>query len=416
MNLKSAIYGSVFVILLTYCAASSQAQLLYSENFDDLNAASRWTDNSATSPTDSYLDFAFDYGAEAGIPPAPNTQDGSTIGMVLQANLFSNVFGGMSVSPTGQSFTGDYVLSFDMWQNYNGPLAAGGNGSTQLSYGGIMTSGTSNNYPGIVDGVWFAATGDGGSAADYRAYSHDRPISYQWPRAAGNAQDLAGTYLANSRNNTATYYRENINPAPDPVNAPSVGEVTAPAAQLALYPQQTEAVQSGAPGMTWRHHEIEKLGDIITWYIDGTPLIVIDSSLWVNPNPGGTNILFGHSDINAASSTDPNSDFLLFTLVDNIEVNALSPAQNNADFDSDGYVDGSDFLTWQRNFGISDGSAGLVDGDANGDGNVNGADLGVWENQFGTVPAAAAVAVPEPTTLIMFGLGVLCLAMGRRTD
>ena len=49
----------------------------------------------------------------------------------------------------------------------------------------------------------------------------------------------------------------------------------------------------------------------------------------------------------------------------------------NADFDDDGDVDGSDFLTWQRGIG----SAGL--GDADGNGVVNGVDLDVWADQFG---------------------------------
>jgi lysophospholipase L1-like esterase len=44
-----------------------------------------------------------------------------------------------------------------------------------------------------------------------------------------------------------------------------------------------------------------------------------------------------------------------------------------ADFDSDGDIDGGDFLTWQRGLGLS-GQSNKSTGDANGDGNVNGAD------------------------------------------
>ncbi|MCA9235829.1 MAG: PEP-CTERM sorting domain-containing protein, partial [Planctomycetales bacterium] len=75
---------------------------------------------------------------------------------------------------------------------------------------------------------------------------------------------------------------------------------------------------------------------------------------------------------------------------------------------------GADFLTWQRNFGIDDGTALMVDGDANGDGNVNDADLTVWQSQFGTSPATSVVsAVPEPTTLAL-ALGGLTLVLAGR--
>jgi len=70
---------------------------------------------------------------------------------------------------------------------------------------------------------------------------------------------------------------------------------------------------------------------------------------------------------------------------------------DNADFDDDGYVDGFDFLAWQRGFGNT--SATPADGDANGDGAVDGSDLEVWEQQFGTtIPMVAASSAEESTT------------------
>ena len=83
----------------------------------------------------------------------------------------------------------------------------------------------------------------------------------------------------------------------------------------------------------------------------------------------------------------------------------------SADFDGNGIVNGNDFLRWQRNFGISNGSATKAQGDANGDGNVNAADLTVWKSQFGTPGSvAAAAAVPEPSSFAMAAL-VLVAAM-----
>ncbi len=62
---------------------------------------------------------------------------------------------------------------------------------------------------------------------------------------------------------------------------------------------------------------------------------------------------------------------------------------SSADFDTDGDVDGSDFLAWQRGFGTA--SPTFADGDADFDADVDGDDLVVWSNQFGQpAPVAAA--------------------------
>ncbi|MBN1852312.1 MAG: hypothetical protein JW829_06295 [Pirellulales bacterium] len=85
-----------------------------------------------------------------------------------------------------------------------------------------------------------------------------------------------------------------------------------------------------------------------------------------------------------------------------------------ADFNSDGDVDGADFLTWQKGFGIM-GTATLADGDANGDKNVDSSDLAIWKSQFGMVGSShglAFVAVPEPETAGLVGMLLLTLAIG----
>src|SRR5690606_5509859 len=121
------------------------------------------------------------------------------------------------------------------WSNYigtytedlmSGGVAISADGASMLSTYGIMTSGTFSNSPGFADGVWFANTGDGGSGADYRIYSAERAISYQWPRTVepnpGWVEDSHATYLADSRNNTAALYADNF------------GGATVPAEQTAL--------------------------------------------------------------------------------------------------------------------------------------------------------------------------------------
>ena len=90
----------------------------------------------------------------------------------------------------------------------------------------------------------------------------------------------------------------------------------------------------------------------------------------------------------------------------------------SADFNGDGDVDGGDFLAWQRGFGTTTGLALHGDGDANGDGNVLDFDLTFWEDQFGNgaSPLSAlsgASAVPEPTSVLLLGVGAM-LALGTR--
>jgi hypothetical protein len=87
-----------------------------------------------------------------------------------------------------------------------------------------------------------------------------------------------------------------------------------------------------------------------------------------------------------------------------------APAED-ADFDNDDDVDGSDFLIWQRGFGVGNNNA---TGDANGNGVVDAADLAIWNTQFGVAAVATAGAVPEPTSLAMGALGCLAAVAASR--
>ena len=71
-----------------------------------------------------------------------------------------------------------------------------------------------------------------------------------------------------------------------------------------------------------------------------------------------------------------------------------------ADFDSDGDVDGNDFLTWQRGFGTQS-SAQKSDGDYDNDTDVDGADLAGWQTEFGAGSGSLTSAVPEPTSVVL---------------
>jgi hypothetical protein len=194
-------------------------------------------------------------------------------------------------------------LRYDSWQNFNGPAPGGGNGSTQVSGAGVGTAGTSAQWAaGAYDSVFFGATADGGSSVDYRVYAVGNTA------APGTGYYAAGTSTApDSRSEADPYYSV-------------FGGVTPPAAQTALFPQQTGASLPGALGFAWHNVEIEKVGNSISWSIDGLRIATVDTS---SLNLGGGNILLNHFDINNTSSADPNSAALIFGLFDNVSVTAV---------------------------------------------------------------------------------------------
>jgi hypothetical protein len=82
------------------------------------------------------------------------------------------------------------------------------------------------------------------------------------------------------------------------------------------------------------------------------------------------------------------------------------------DFDSDGDVDGADFVVWQTNFPAASGKT-LSTGDADADGDVDGADFIVWQTNFPSPPVSVTSPVPEPASCIL-AFGSLLIALGRR--
>ncbi len=87
-----------------------------------------------------------------------------------------------------------------------------------------------------------------------------------------------------------------------------------------------------------------------------------------------------------------------------------------SDFDLDGDTDGSDFLAWQRGFGIQ-GTAVVTDGDSNGDGNVDEQDLAIWRTLDDFVsslsaPTPPVTSIPEPASVMLAGFAALLLSSG----
>ena len=269
-------------------ALSTHAQL-FSDNFDAGTSASGWS--TKLSHSDAFSNFAFDY-STLGIPSAPKSTGGTTIGMNFLANQSAGVQQGVSASPIGYSFTGDFRIQFDMWLNY----VASGNGSTQVGSFGWGTSGAAAQWAGSSSSIMFGGTTDGGSTSDYRLYRNNALVT------------TTSAYAAASLNNTATYYTTRY------------GNTAVPSAQVTLFPAQAGAVSpAGTLGFAWHDVVIEKVGTILTWSVDGSLIATGDSA---GATLSGNNIFFGLFDINAGSSTD-GDDQIVTAIYDNITVTTI---------------------------------------------------------------------------------------------
>jgi hypothetical protein len=108
-----------------------------------------------------------------------------------------------------------------------------------------------------------------------------------------------------------------------------------------------------------------------------------------------TNLFFNGTLLNAISSQSPDTSVsgfnasgelaFAFDLANGQSGVAIWSNSLPGDFDSDGDVDGRDFLTWQRNPSVGN----LVD----------------WQNNYGTGSLVASIAVPEP------GIGLIAVGL-----
>jgi hypothetical protein len=279
--------------------ANACGQILYSDNFD-VNSSASYTVNQ---DPDASVVFAYDYSL-AGIPSAPNSTGGTRRGVRFEANNGDATAAAqaINISPTGQSFTGDYVLRFDSWLNANGPFPDGGTGSTEFWTAGVGTQGDDiQKSAGTASGAWFAVDNEGQSGIDYRAYLNialEGPTSTVYAASDFTAPD---TTVINRRSANNPYYHTAF-----------PGGQTAPALQQMNFPQQTGALKAGAVGFAWRQVEIKKLGNNVSLSIDKLPI-----ATFINPTLTGNNVFVGHWDVFASISDNPA---LSFGVIDNLVV------------------------------------------------------------------------------------------------
>jgi hypothetical protein len=122
----------------------------------------------------------------------------------------------------------------------------------------------------------------------------------------------------------------------------------------------------------------------------------------------GSPIQFG------AGSNEPGHALSLFSGYQSIlQLPSLSSLPD-ADFNSDGDIDGGDFLALQRGMGIAEG-ARLQDGDADHDFEVDDDDFKIWEQLYGTGGIGTATTqVPEPASALLLTGAISCCLFNLR--
>jgi GH25 family lysozyme M1 (1,4-beta-N-acetylmuramidase) len=294
-------YGNVTSSIVRLIVYPVQA-MIFSDSFDT-NSAANWTVNKSSS--DNAVIFNFDY-STLGIPSAPHSTGGTTLGVQMKANLTLGVVAALSISPTNQSFSGDYRLHFDGWINVNGPLPGGGQGSTEFLTAGIGTAGNRTEWTGsgsTADGFYFSADGDGGvSAASTTTGDYSGYAGTVWKNAG------SGIYAAGSLDNANPYYTAMF----------PTGQ-SAPALQQANYAQQTGALNPGTFGLAWHDVIVSRRGSTVDWAVDGIRTATISNATF-----SASNIFVGFWDPFASLSSN---SIINFGLVDNVrvEVPAVAP-------------------------------------------------------------------------------------------
>jgi hypothetical protein len=137
----------------------------------------------------------------------------------------------------------------------------------------------------------------------------------------------------------------------------------------------------------------------------------------------GESFLKGNSQLASAGAVNLGNAFDVGGFQDLLFHYAEAKPELEADFNANGVVEGSDFLSWQRGLGSFGAGVTTASGNANTDLTVNAQDLAIWEEQYGntTVPSdpgtlvrghvryvtSFAAAIPEPSSALIAAWSVV---------
>jgi hypothetical protein len=146
---------------------------------------------------------------------------------------------------------------------------------------------------------------------------------------------------------------------------------------------------------------------LMDFYVDGTLQAANFPARGTSPNYAAEFLQLG-----GGRFVDPGNPSPV-DIYQNVKIGILAATAVPGDFDSDGDVDGADFVAWQTNFPKAS-DATLSQGDADSDGDVDGADFVVWQTNFPFPPGPGVTSVPEPQSLCVFVIGSAVVLLLRR--
>ncbi len=335
LSLGLAVAGTLFALM------TSHAQLIYSEDFST-DPSANWVTNYSSTGS-NYVDFQFDY-STVGIPPAPHSTGGNTKGLKLSPDITSGgligfaAVPGVSVTPTNFGISDNFDMHVDMWINYNGSGPAtlttggGGSGSTILYGCGYGTAGSSAQVAGSCDSILVGTSTDSGSSAQMRMYGPNQSGSYQNGTYQSTGTTTPGfpgePFVYNSPGGTRAFESQATwNSVASPNWTNYFPSTKPPQAQIDLFRQQTNIqCNIGAIDFGWHDVEVQKIGNVIVYLIDGH--LAATGNYASAGTPAGTNLVFTAFDINSTVSADTNFANLNFVVFANIVVSNLSSVVN----------------------------------------------------------------------------------------
>jgi hypothetical protein len=245
----AATFGALAIACSPVVASATN---LFTENFDSGTAGTRFDqfslDRAAGThpPYDTRAIYNFDYGSykywhvsadaqtqDVGefIPQAPRSLGVAKTGLLLDANNVADpatpntaqidIYPKLAEYAGAALPTGDHVLTFDVWMNYNGRITGGG-GSTEFMTAGVNQTGGGigglvlTGSPGLA-GQSIAVTGDGQNGLDYRMYQGNTRYQELDPAAGYVAVDQ-GPSLPGPSGADNPYYQAAF-PFTNPANA-----------------------------------------------------------------------------------------------------------------------------------------------------------------------------------------------------